>query len=69
MQHVFKVRLISEDEVHEIVNEIRRLNGDENLHEEEDMVNDGVDGNEIELEDENKIEDGNESEEEPEDVD
>jgi len=63
------VRLISEDEVHEIVNEIRRLNGDKNLHEEEDMVNDGVDGNEIELEDENKIEDGNESEEEPEDVD
>ena len=75
--HVFKVRLESEDAVQEIVNEMRRrlLNdGDENVHEEEDIVNDGVDGNDedekkIEHKDENKIEDGNEREEEAEDVD
>jgi len=75
--HVFKVRLESEDAVQEIVNEMRRrlLNdGDENVHEEEDIVNDGMDGNDedgkkIEHKDENKIEDGNESEEEAEDVD
>ena len=82
VQHVFKVRLETEDQVHEIVNEMRRrLNEDENVHEEDDIVNDVVNGNEIEEEDivndvvngnEIEVEDenhANESEEEPEDVD